>query len=74
MHFHQEVNGWLLLVERHNNKIGSGDSTIRLWDVKTGVELKYFEGHTKCIALSFSSTDKYLASASGDATIRLWDT
>jgi len=68
------VNFWLLVGERHNNKLGSYDNTIRLWDVKSGNQKQCLKGHTNYIsALSFSPSGKYLASASGDTTIRLWD-
>jgi WD40 repeat protein len=62
---------------------GSGDKTIRLWDVNTGAELACLEGHshsvdTLCLLpdgrLASSSADKFIhPSGSGDNTIRLWD-
>ena len=56
--------------------LGSGrtDDTIRLWDVKTGTELKKLTGHTsKVHSVVLSPDGKTLASCSGDNTIRLWD-
>src|SRR5208282_3948707 len=50
---------------------GSGDNTIRLWDVASGNELR---GHTETISsVAIAPDGRTLASGSGDKTIRLWD-
>jgi WD40 repeat protein len=53
---------------------GSGDNTVKLWDVTTGHCWQTLEGHTDwVISVAFSPTQPILASSSSDRTIRLWD-
>ena len=65
----------------HKNNIlasGSGDDTIKLWDLKTNKEIATLAGHADVFfssvsAVVFSHDDKILASSSGDGTIKLWN-
>jgi len=52
---------------------GSGDKTIKLWDVQTGGVVKTFQGHTRYVYASISADNTTIASGSIDKTIRLWD-
>lgn len=65
---------------------GGWDNTVRLWDVKTGTQLKQFDGHTGWVqAVAFSADGKLAASGSGgamkgntyhesgDISVRIWD-
>jgi WD40 repeat protein len=50
------------------------DSTIRLWELATGRELRTLTGHEFGISsLAFSKDGSLLASASSDRTIKLWE-
>src|SRR5262249_17771598 len=52
---------------------GAEDNTVRIWDVKTGTEVKVFRGHELPVgAVAFSSDGRSLISASGDF-IKVWD-
>ncbi|KAK5201007.1 hypothetical protein LTR16_004159 [Cryomyces antarcticus] len=51
---------------------GSYDSTIKIWDIETGTELRTLVGHTSGIrCLQFN--DQTLMSGSLDGTIRVWN-
>ena len=53
---------------------GSGDYTLRLWDLATGGTLRTLEGHTGSINAGAATTDGSRAlSGSNDHTLRLWD-
>jgi RNA polymerase sigma factor (sigma-70 family) len=65
-------DGKTLATGDHNT--GWNVSTIRLWKVADGSQLKMLQGHTDgVLCLAYSPDGKTLASASADGSIRLWD-
>ena len=53
---------------------GGDDNTVRLWEVKTGKEVRTFKGHTGPISsVALSGDNQILASGSNDTTVRLWN-
>ena len=53
---------------------GSQDSTIKLWDVVSGQQLRTLSGRASSVqTVAFSPDGKTLASGSQDGAIKLWD-
>ncbi len=53
---------------------GSGDKTVKLWNVESGQQIKSFEGHSNWVStVAFSPLNNLLISGSLDSTLKLWD-
>ena len=53
---------------------GSGDQTVKLWDVQARTLLHTLEGHTDWVrSVAFSPDGRLLATGAGDRTVKLWD-
>ena len=53
---------------------GSGDNTLRLWDLTTGDCVREFKGHTTYVtSVTLTPDGKHAVSGSDDNTLRLWD-
>jgi WD40 repeat protein len=53
---------------------GSGDKTIKVWDLNSGECLRTLEGHSDCVnAVALSKDGCILVSGSRDNTIKIWD-
>ncbi|KNC50269.1 uncharacterized protein AMSG_06428 [Thecamonas trahens ATCC 50062] len=50
---------------------GSGDRTVRVWDVASGLELAVLEGHTRTVS-AVAMAGSLIASGSSDGTVRVW--
>ncbi len=52
----------------------SFDNTLKLWDVKSGKEIRTFKGHQSSVrAGAFAPDGRTIVSASDDNTLKLWD-
>ena len=53
---------------------GSGDRTVKLWDVQARTLLHTLEGHANWVwSVAFSPDGRLLATGSEDRTVKLWD-
>ena len=50
------------------------DFSIRIWNVKTGEEIRKLEGHSRKVKNAcFCNNEKWIISASSDNTVRIWE-
>ncbi|RYP50627.1 hypothetical protein DL768_003909 [Monosporascus sp. mg162] len=53
---------------------GSRDHTIKIWDAKSGKELRTLESHGDSVtSVAFSPDGSHIVSGSGDDTVKIWD-
>ena len=53
---------------------GSDDRTIKLWDTRTGRQIRTMKGHRGAVlGVDFSTDGQQLVSCSADRTIKLWN-
>ena len=52
----------------------SADNTVRIWNPKTGQQVRSLSGHSGTVfGLALSADSAWIVSAGGDNTVRLWD-
>ena len=63
------------LISADNQRIvsGSGDKTVRVWDIETGEELKVLKGDNAVTSIAISTDSRRIVSGSDDNTICVWD-
>lgn len=74
---HEGMIHRIAFTSRKSLVTGSGDHTVRLWDVESGKSMNVFRAHkSDCVALEVfprSAEDPLIASGSLDATVCMWD-
>jgi mono/diheme cytochrome c family protein len=72
---HTDAVGCLAVsADGHSALSGSGDRTVRLWDMGTGRQRQCFTGHTEeVLSVAFAPDGRRALSGGRDRTVRLWD-
>ncbi len=53
---------------------GSEDTSIRIWDRESGIQIKELKGHNRWTnSVAISSDNKFIVSGSYDKTIKIWE-
>jgi WD40 repeat protein len=53
---------------------GSLDNTVKVWDAKTGGEIRTLAGHISYVSsVAFSTDERRIVSGSWDNTVKVWD-
>ena len=52
---------------------GSADETIKIWNLKSGAQIKELYDSNNVMSVAFSPDGKTLASVNGDKTIKIWN-
>src|SRR6267378_1393082 len=53
---------------------GSGDQSVRVWEAKTGEQLRELQGHTSAVySVAFSPDGNQIVSGSCDESVQVWD-
>ncbi len=67
-------SGDRILTTHGNPEVGGADTSIRIWDTKTGELLSVIYGHTEIIWMGgWSPNEQRIFSVSMDGTVRVWD-
>lgn len=63
----------MLQVDENTLASGGDDSTVRLWNMTTGEQVRVLDGHGDLISALDRLPDQRLVSTSADGTARVWD-
>jgi WD40 repeat protein/serine/threonine protein kinase len=65
---------WAVFSPDERRVLTGDESTVRLWDVESGKQIRPMLGHATAVSsVAFSPDGRYAASGSHDKTVRLWD-